>query len=89
MGRILAFLIIIVMAAVFFGGKKLPDLARAVGRSMRILKSETAALREEYAKEARGEVDQPVADPGPTIKAAPGDTAGTRPAGEPPADRAR
>jgi sec-independent protein translocase protein TatA len=30
-----------------FGSKKLPDTARAVGKSLRILKSETKALKEE------------------------------------------
>ncbi|MDH6117596.1 twin-arginine translocase TatA/TatE family subunit [Kitasatospora sp. GAS204B] len=84
MGRILAFLIIIVMAAVFFGGKRLPDLARAVGRSLRILKSETSALREEFAKEAKEPVEPPAAVPDPTltIKAAPGGVSSARPTDE-------
>ncbi|MCX4750168.1 twin-arginine translocase TatA/TatE family subunit [Kitasatospora sp. NBC_01287] len=83
MGRILAFLIIIVMAAVFFGGKRLPDLARAVGRSLRILKSETTALRDEFAKEAKEPVEPPaVSDSGLTIKAAPGGAPAARPSAE-------
>ncbi|WP_327070032.1 twin-arginine translocase TatA/TatE family subunit [Kitasatospora sp. NBC_01250] len=82
MGRILAFLVIILMAAVFFGGKRLPDLARALGRSLRILKSETAALREEFDKEAKPPVAPPQADPALTIKAAPGDSSTARPATE-------
>ncbi|MFF7635412.1 twin-arginine translocase TatA/TatE family subunit [Kitasatospora sp. NPDC008050] len=82
MGRILAFLVIILMAAVFFGGKRLPDLARAVGRSLRILKSETTALREEFEKEAKQPVEPSPADSAPTIKAAPGDASTARPATE-------
>ncbi|GAA1946565.1 twin-arginine translocase TatA/TatE family subunit [Kitasatospora viridis] len=82
MGRILAFLIVVVMAAVFFGGKRLPDLAKALGRSMRILKSETAALREEYEREANPAEPVPV-EPARVVKSAPGA------ATEPPADRAR
>lgn len=33
-------LIILAIVLVLFGGKKLPDLARSVGRSMRIFRSE-------------------------------------------------
>jgi sec-independent protein translocase protein TatA len=90
MGRILAFLIIILMAAVFFGGKRLPDLARSLGRSLRILKSETAALREEFEKEAKQPVEPPAAvDSALTIKAAPGDASTARPATEQRTGRAR
>ncbi|MFE4538229.1 Sec-independent protein translocase subunit TatA [Streptomyces scopuliridis] len=40
-------LIVAIVIIVLFGSKKLPDAARAVGKSMRILKSETKAMREE------------------------------------------
>ncbi|KMO99782.1 Sec-independent protein translocase subunit TatA [Streptomyces roseus] len=41
-------LVLLLMVCVLvFGSKKLPDMARSVGRSMRILKSETQALRAE------------------------------------------
>lgn len=39
---------LLIIAAIFvilFGAKKLPDSARALGRSMRILKAETSGLR--------------------------------------------
>ncbi|WP_371663282.1 Sec-independent protein translocase subunit TatA [Streptomyces sp. NBC_00280] len=38
-------LVVAIVAIVMFGSKKLPDTARALGRSMRILKSEARALK--------------------------------------------
>ncbi|WP_306336566.1 Sec-independent protein translocase subunit TatA [Streptomyces sp. KL118A] len=43
-------LIVVLVIVVLFGSKKLPDAARSVGKSLRILKSETRALRDEDAK---------------------------------------
>ena len=40
-----AFLILILIVLLLFGAKRLPDLARGLGRSARILKSETDGLR--------------------------------------------
>lgn len=40
-------LIIALVAVMLFGAKKLPDTARALGKSMRILKSEAKAMKEE------------------------------------------
>ncbi|MGI5450433.1 Sec-independent protein translocase subunit TatA [Streptomyces sp. CA-243310] len=48
-------IVLLVVCLLVFGSKKLPDMARSLGRSMRILKSETRALRAE---------DSPA--PGPT-----------------------
>ncbi|MFJ9888951.1 Sec-independent protein translocase subunit TatA [Streptomyces sp. NPDC091287] len=42
-------LILAVIAVVVFGSKKLPDTARALGKSMRILKSEATAMKDENA----------------------------------------
>ncbi|MGW1836565.1 Sec-independent protein translocase subunit TatA [Streptomyces sp. NPDC002067] len=39
--------LIIVAAVLLFGSKKLPDMARGLGRSMRILKSEAKALKDD------------------------------------------
>lgn len=39
-------LILAAVVLVLFGAKKLPDSARALGRSMRIFKAETQGLRE-------------------------------------------
>jgi sec-independent protein translocase protein TatA len=51
-------LIIAVVLIILFGGKKMPDAARSLGRSMRILKAEVQDLHgdhdsEEPAKEAQ------------------------------------
>ncbi|QES43826.1 twin-arginine translocase TatA/TatE family subunit [Streptomyces venezuelae] len=43
-------LVVLLVVVVLFGSKKLPDAARSVGKSLRILKSETKALREEDAQ---------------------------------------
>jgi sec-independent protein translocase protein TatA len=42
-----AFLVLILLVLLLFGAKRLPDLARGVGRSLRIFKSETEGLRGE------------------------------------------
>jgi sec-independent protein translocase protein TatA len=39
--------LLILIVVLLFGSRKLPDAARAVGRSLRILKAETASLRED------------------------------------------
>ncbi|MFE0460121.1 twin-arginine translocase TatA/TatE family subunit [Kitasatospora sp. NPDC058965] len=89
MGKVLAFALIIAMAAMFYGGKRLPDLARALGRSMRILKSETAALKQEFSEEYQGSPSAAPIDSAPLIKAAPGDASTARPVAEQHRDRAR
>ncbi|GAA2235610.1 MULTISPECIES: Sec-independent protein translocase subunit TatA [Kitasatospora] len=71
-----AFLLLVVFAFALFGGKRLPDLARALGRSMRILKSETKAM---YREGQEAPAAQPAVEAPRTIKAAPGDSAGSRP----------
>lgn len=38
-------LIVAIVVIVLFGAKRLPDTARALGKSMRILKSEAAAMK--------------------------------------------
>jgi sec-independent protein translocase protein TatA len=40
-------LIVVLAAIVLFGAKRLPDTARQLGKSLRILKAETKALRDE------------------------------------------
>ncbi|MFJ8449449.1 Sec-independent protein translocase subunit TatA [[Kitasatospora] papulosa] len=40
-------LILAIVVILLFGSKKLPDSARALGQSLRILKSETKAMKED------------------------------------------
>ncbi|NDZ81255.1 twin-arginine translocase TatA/TatE family subunit [Streptomyces sp. SID10853] len=42
-------LIVVIVVMVMFGSKKLPDTARALGKSMRILKSEAKAMKDDGA----------------------------------------
>ncbi|MFF2861048.1 Sec-independent protein translocase subunit TatA [Streptomyces rubiginosohelvolus] len=42
-------LILAVVVIAVFGSKKLPDTARALGKSVRILKSEARAMKDEGA----------------------------------------
>ena len=44
-----AFLILLLVILLLFGAKRLPDLARGLGRSARILKAETEGLRTDEA----------------------------------------
>lgn len=73
--------LIVLVVVLLFGAKKLPDAARALGKSARILKSEAKAMKNDGHGDAK-------ADPAPqtaarTIQAAPGDTASARPVSEP------
>ena len=63
-------LIIVVVVLLLLGSKKLPDMARGVGQSMRILKAESRALREDGSPAPTSEPDAP----------APGATGGEQPA---------
>ena len=47
-------IIIAVVIMVLFGAKRLPDAARSLGRSARILKAETKGLHEDDAPKAVG-----------------------------------
>ena len=60
-------IVIAVVIMVLFGAKRLPDSARALGRSMRILKAETRGLHEDDATATTARVQpavQPVVPPG-------------------------
>jgi sec-independent protein translocase protein TatA len=57
-----AYLILILIVLLLFGAKRLPDLARGLGRSARILKSETEGLRTD---------ETPAAPPTPAVTSAP------------------
>lgn len=53
--------IIILLIVLLFGAKKLPDLARSMGRSMRIFKSEVHEMGNDdqrYQDEQQGQISQ-------------------------------
>ncbi|MDX2676207.1 MULTISPECIES: Sec-independent protein translocase subunit TatA [unclassified Streptomyces] len=79
-------ILILVVVILLFGAKKLPDMARSLGKSARILKSEAKAMKEEGSSTATPagpphNDEQPPAQR--TIQAAPGDVTSSRPVTEP------
>ncbi|MEJ7650977.1 MAG: Sec-independent protein translocase subunit TatA [Nakamurella sp.] len=66
-------LIIIAAFILIFGARKLPDAARGVGRSLRILKSEVNAMHEDDEKREKkpSETDASASVPTPTAQLAP------------------
>ncbi|MFI0736912.1 Sec-independent protein translocase subunit TatA [Streptomyces sp. NPDC021100] len=47
-------IVVVLVLVVLFGSKKLPDMARALGKSARILKSEARAMKEDPSPGATG-----------------------------------
>jgi sec-independent protein translocase protein TatA len=81
-------LVLLIIVLLVFGAKRMPDIARSLGKSARILKSETRAMKAENASAASSpaasEPQQPAADAPPkTIQAAPGDVTTARTVEEP------
>ncbi|MEU3605041.1 Sec-independent protein translocase subunit TatA [Streptomyces sp. NPDC035033] len=75
--------LILLVVVLLFGAKKLPEMARSLGKSARILKSEAKAMKAEGQESAPAEAPAEQAAPAPrTIKAAPGDVTGARPVTE-------
>jgi sec-independent protein translocase protein TatA len=65
-------IIIAVVILALFGYKKLPDAARAIGRSARIIKAETKGLRDDPAPrdlQARAEAEYTSTPPAPPAAA--------------------
>ena len=52
-------LIVAVVVLVLFGSRKLPDAARSLGRSMRILKAEVSNLHDDETPEAASQAPAP------------------------------
>ncbi|MEV5878818.1 Sec-independent protein translocase subunit TatA [Streptomyces sp. NPDC052101] len=57
--RLLEIIIIALVVMVLFGAKRLPDSARSLGKSLRILKAEARAGREEATQEASSTTTDP------------------------------
>jgi sec-independent protein translocase protein TatA len=75
--------IVLVVVFMLFGAKRMPDTARALGKSLRILKSETRALKDDFKDGVNGTeksatTAESTADAPKTIKAAPGESVGAR-----------
>lgn len=60
----LEIVLIIAVILLLFGAKKLPDMARSLGKSARILKSEAKAMKRDDAEPA-APTTETVADPAP------------------------
>ncbi|MFC1407862.1 Sec-independent protein translocase subunit TatA [Streptacidiphilus sp. N1-12] len=83
--RGLELIILAVVVLLLFGAKRLPDSARALGKSLRILKSEVGAMKsDDKAPQDKAATvpAEPVVVPR-TIQAAPGEAATARPVAEP------
>jgi sec-independent protein translocase protein TatA len=82
----LEIVLIIAVILLLFGAKKLPEMARSLGKSARILKSEAKAMKKDDEAPA---TPQPSDSQAPeqtaprTIQAAPGDVTSSRPVNEP------
>jgi sec-independent protein translocase protein TatA len=68
-------ILIALVVLLLFGAKRLPDTARALGKSLRIFKAEAQALREDDAKRDTADPVRPAleaARPGPESEAGSG-----------------
>jgi len=77
-------ILILVVIILLFGAKKLPDMARSLGKSARIRKREAKAMKEDKSSapaDPPNPGEQPPAQR--TIQAAPGDVTSSRPVTEP------
>jgi len=63
--------IVILIVVLLFGAKRLPDLARGVGRSLRILKAETEGLKTDADAAAPAAPAAPAVSAAPSAPAAP------------------
>ncbi|QHC26195.1 Sec-independent protein translocase subunit TatA [Streptomyces sp. GS7] len=65
-------ILVVAVLVLLFGSKKLPDMARGLGRSMRILKSEAKALKDERPADAPRPDQAPHVEQAPRPEQAPG-----------------
>jgi sec-independent protein translocase protein TatA len=64
--------ILIIVVLVLFGGKRLPDAARGLGRSLRIFKSEMNQMQEEDKKRSPSSPPDPQPIEGRIVEGEPG-----------------
>ncbi|MEW2294047.1 Sec-independent protein translocase subunit TatA [Streptomyces sp. NPDC006743] len=78
--------LLILVIVLVFGSKKLPDMARSLGKSARILKSEAKAMKGDgkaSSTAAQPAEDEQTPQAQRTIQASPGDVTSSRPVAEP------
>ncbi|MGW0421890.1 Sec-independent protein translocase subunit TatA [Streptomyces sp. NPDC003015] len=68
-------LIVAIMIIVLFGSKKLPEAARGLGKSMRILKSEAKAMKEDGTAQSTAAPAASAEQTAQAVQAAPGEPA--------------
>ncbi|MFE5585501.1 Sec-independent protein translocase subunit TatA [Kitasatospora sp. NPDC056531] len=56
-------LVMVAVLVLLFGSRKLPEMARGLGKSMRILKAETAAMREDGSSTEEPDAGAPAPTP--------------------------
>jgi sec-independent protein translocase protein TatA len=86
--RPIEIVLIVLVILLLFGAKKLPDMARSLGKSARILKSEAKAMKKDGGEgggdgDKDAKADAPQSNAPKTIQAAPGDVSSSRPVEEP------
>ncbi|MFF7168465.1 Sec-independent protein translocase subunit TatA [Streptomyces pseudovenezuelae] len=64
-------LIVAIMIILLFGSKKLPEVARGLGKSMRILKSEAKAMKEDGTAQSTVTPAEPAGQGVPTAEGNP------------------
>ncbi len=78
-------ILVVVVALVLFGGRKLPEAARGLGRSLRIFKSEVSAMQDDKKVAAPAETDASAAVATPVSQITPAPVVLTQPASAAPA----
>lgn len=72
-------LIVLAVVLLLFGAPKLPGLARSIGQSMRIFRSEVKTMKDENADAAgESEVEDDVEEPKPAAKKTPAQKTSTQ-----------
>ncbi|CAL9387157.1 Sec-independent protein translocase subunit TatA [Streptomyces albus] len=81
--RPMEIVLILLVILLLFGAKKLPDMARSLGKSARILKSEAKQMKKESGSDGDPDRNGTAQSAAKTIQAAPGDVTSSRPVSEP------
>jgi sec-independent protein translocase protein TatA len=75
-------LIVAIIIILLFGSKKLPEAARGLGKSMRILKSEAKAMKDDGVTTTAASEPAASTEAPRIVQAAPGDATTARPVAE-------